>query len=126
MLMPNINIITFFLNCYILPGIYNGILYLYCLTKKEKYENLNLVLLPILSTVTYAVSSLFIVRTGKFEAFMKSNMVNTGNIHIKINDNLFSFSQIIYIFLLYFALLYIIKKIRGGKNAKGGKYKEEI
>lgn len=125
-LMPNISVIVFFFNCYIVPGIYNGILYFYCLTRKQRQEKLNLVLLPALSTIAYSISSLLLVKSGKFEVFMKNNTVNTGNVHIKINDNLFSLSQIIYIFILYIALLFIIKKIRGGKNDPGRKYKEEV
>lgn len=126
--MPNINIIVFFINCYIMPAIYNGVLYFYSLNKSTNKENLYLVLFPILSTISYSISSLFISKTGKFELFMEKNEINTGSVHIKINDNLFSISQIIYIFILYFALLFIIKKIRGGKNDsyKGRKYKEEI
>ena len=101
-LMPDIGIGMFFLNCYIVPLLYNVGLYIYSLSKNNDSNNRDLILLPALTTIAYTVSSLFMVRSGKFEFFMNNKAIDTGSINININDNLFSFSQVVILFILYF------------------------
>ena len=115
-LMPDISVGVFFLICYIGPLLYNISLYIYSLSKNDNSNNRDLILLPSLTTIAYTVSSLFIVRSGKYEFFMNNKAINTGSVSININDNLFSLSQVVILFILYFGILYITKKIRSSKQ----------
>lgn len=115
-LMPEMSVMSFMFMVLVVPLIYNWFI---CVkVKSNMKKEIKITLLSVVTAVSYYVSGAVLEKTEKIAAFISQNEFNTGTIVINISEDMFSVSQLVFILILQFFVLYFVSCLsdRGKKN----------
>jgi|GEM_PF-6987042 len=102
---------------YLIPILINTI-FLCVEHKREKLKKVMQYYTCLNSFFMYIFVGIFLEHSGWWTAFVKKYSVYKDDIYVEISNSFISISQVIYIFILYFGVSVLLKKIiiRGKKK----------
>ncbi|AKK11985.1 Msa family membrane protein [Corynebacterium uterequi] len=104
--IDQIDILAFLGLIYLLPVLTNAVLtFIAAWTKKP--VKVSYLLLPAISFINYIILSLTLQGDEGWAGFVNRNTVSDAGMTITVNENLLSFSQILFVALLYFIIQYV-------------------
>lgn len=109
-LMPGIPVLVLLGVMLITPSIYNGLLYY------KNQSQTHFIALPVITSISYGVFGQFLTSSGKLEAFKTLATQNTGDLIVSIDQNIVGPSQILFLLLFQFAVLFVIKLMTRRKD----------
>lgn len=113
-LMPDVSVVIFLIFSLLTPIIYNVILSL-----KTKDNTSNWLVMIIFSGITALAYSAFayaLSMSGNLTGFIEYNTMNSGSLVVNIDENITALSHIMFIMLVQFCTLFIVKTIIARRN----------
>lgn len=118
-LLPHMSVPILLFSLYVLPLIINFIGYK---LKQLKYKTFLTFLLPTMSLLGYMVFAYVTVKSGTWTNFVNINTFSNSDMSVKVEMNLLSVSQLVFVTLLFYGVSltthFINKKISVNKGAK--------
>ena len=118
-LLPHMSVRILLFSLYVLPLIINFIGYK---LKQLKCKTFLTFLLPTMSLLGYMVFAYVTVKSGTWTNFVNINTFSNSDMSVKVEMNLLSVSQLVFVTLLFYGVSltthFINKKISVNKGAK--------
>ena len=118
-LLPHMSVPVLLFSLYVLPLIINFIGYK---LKQLKCKTFLTFLLPTMSLLGYMVFAYVTVKSGTWTNFVNINTFSNSDMSVKVEMNLLSVSQLVFVTLLFYVVSltthFINKKISVNKGAK--------
>lgn len=118
-LLPHMSVPILLFSLYVLPLIINFIGYK---LKQLKCKTFLTFLLPTMSLLGYLVFAYVTVKSGTWTNFVNINTFSNSDMSVKVEMNLLSVSQLVFVTLLFYGVSltthFINKKISVNKGAK--------
>lgn len=118
-LLPHMSVPILLFSLYVLPLIINFIGYK---LKQLKCKTFLTFLLPTMSLLGYMVFTYVTVKSGTWTNFVNINTFSNSDMSVKVEMNLLSVSQLVFVTLLFYGVSltthFINKKISVNKGAK--------
>lgn len=118
-LLPHMSVPILLFSLYVLPLIINFIGYK---LKQLKCKTFLTFLLPTMSLLGYMVFAYVTVKSGTWTNFVNINTFSNSDMSVKVEMNLLSVSQLVFVTLLFYVVSltthFINKKISVNKGAK--------
>ena len=118
-LLPHMSVSILLFSLYVLPLIINFIGYK---LKQLKCKTFLTFLLPTMSLLGYMVFAYVTVKSGTWTNFVNINTFSNSDMSVKVEMNLLSVSQLVFVTLLFYGVSltthFINKKISVNKGAK--------
>lgn len=118
-LLPHMSVPILLFSLYVLPLIINFIGYK---LKQLKCKTFLTFLLPTMSLLGYMVFAYVTVKSGTWTNFVNINTFSNSDMSVKVEINLLSVSQLVFVTLLFYGVSltthFINKKISVNKGAK--------
>ena len=118
-LLPHMSVPILLFSLYVLPLIINFIGYK---LKQLKCKTFLTFLLPTMSLLGYVVFAYVTVKSGTWTNFVNINTFSNSDMSVKVEMNLLSVSQLVFVTLLFYGVSltthFINKKISVNKGAK--------
>ncbi|MTR00610.1 Msa family membrane protein [Streptococcus salivarius] len=118
-LLPHMSVPILLFSLYVLPLIINFIGYK---LKQLKCKTFLTFLLPTMSLLGYMVFAYVTVKSGTWTNFVNINTFSNSDMSVKVEMNLLSVSQLVFVTLLFYGVSltthFINKKISVNKGAK--------
>lgn len=114
-MLPYANALEFLGMVILLPIIYN----VFLITKTKLLNNsklLTMLLYSGMTTLAYIVLGFVGTHTGFIQEFAVRNSYSDGNVTVSISENIDSVSNIIFILLLQFCVMYFVKYMKDRQN----------
>lgn len=113
-IMPNISAVTFLAFALLIPFIYNGVLYIKLPHLKNDW--VTMAMLSANTALAYGIFGYLTTVLDKIDKFVKLNSYSNGVVQITIDANITSVSNVIFILLAQFGVLYIIRVIQNRRK----------
>lgn len=113
-IMPNISAVTFLAFALLIPFIYNGVLYIKLPHLKNDW--VAMAMLSAITALAYGIFGYLTTVLDKIDKFVELNSYSNGVVQITIDANITSVSNVIFILLAQFGVLYIIRVIQNRRK----------
>lgn len=97
---------------YILPLVVNC----WAVAKNKDLAKVTSISFPAIAVLAYYLTAIFLNSSSKWKTFVENNTVTQGDYSIKIQSDLASFSQVLFVVILYYSvalMFYLIIKRKG-------------
>ncbi|WP_429970288.1 Msa family membrane protein [Fructilactobacillus sp. Tb1] len=95
---------------YLVPALLNGVIVATGVMEEIKFNFLKY-MLPVLTLFAYFVFSKMVVYSSEWQQFISNNSYKTSSMSIQISHNLLTIDQILFVLILNFAVVIIVKKL---------------
>lgn len=111
LMMPDISAVAFLVFVLLIPFVFNSLLYMYMKKTKIKNDWIKISVLSAITGLFYAFFGYYAEHLDKINGFVVRNVYENETIHINIDSNIASISNIIFVVLSQFCVLYIVRMI---------------
>lgn len=108
----NMPLLLFIAMLYILPLVVNC----WAVGKNKDLAKVTSISFPAIAVLAYYITAIFLNSSSKWKIFVENNTVTQGDYSIKIQSDLASFSQVLFVVILYYSvalMFYLIMKRKG-------------
>lgn len=105
-------LLLFIIVLYILPLVVNC----WAVAKNKYLAKVTSISFPAIAVLAYYITAIFLNSSSKWKIFVENNTVTQGDYSIKIQSDLASFSQVLFVVILYYSvalMFYLIMKRKG-------------
>lgn len=105
-------LLLFIIVLYILPLVVNC----WAVGKNKDLAKVTSISFPAIAVLAYYITAIFLNSSSKWKIFVENNTVTQGDYSIKIQSDLASFSQVLFVVILYYSvalMFYLIMKRKG-------------
>lgn len=111
----HLSIVMLISSVYLLPLVVNLVLEYFIPVKRKV---VSIFTLSFITTIGYLIFGIIMMNHVDFATFVAENTVNAGEMYLRVEPNLISLAQLVFIFVLNFGVQYLFQMIRerGGMN----------
>lgn len=105
-------LLLFIIVLYILPLVVNC----WAIAQNKNLAKVTSISFPAIAVLAYYITAIFLNSSSKWKTFVENNTVTQGDYSIKIQSDLASFSQVLFVVILYYSIalmFYLIMKRKG-------------
>ena len=115
-LMPKVSVVVFLVFSLVTPIIYNVLLFI---KRKNNFNTwIIMIILSSITTLAYIIFAYLLKVSNILKVFIDYNTMNSGGLVVNIDENIASFSHILFIMLVQLCALFIVNNMlmRGDNN----------